>query len=69
MILLKFWNDSMFPSHVQVNAWWTVFTFYHAAEHLMLYLVNIGQIQSYPAGQSSFTEKVLIYEIKELFSK
>ena len=26
-------------------------------------------IKSYPVGQSSFTEKVMIYEIKELFSK
>ena len=52
-----FWNYSMFPSHVQVHAWWTVFTFYREAEHPMLCLVNEVKFQSYLVGQSSFTEK------------
>ena len=41
----------------------------HEAEHPMLRLVNVVKIQSYPVGQSSFTEKVLIYEIKNQLSK
>ena len=55
-----------FPHTVQVHAWWTVFTFYHEAEHPMSCLDNVVKIQSYPVGQSSFTEKVLIYEIKKI---
>ena len=58
-----------FPHTVQVHAWWTVFTFYHEAEHPMSCLDNVVKIQSYPVGQSSFTEKVLIYEIKKNYSR
>ena len=38
-----------------------VFTFYHESEHLMLCLVNLVKILSYPVGRSSFTEQDSIY--------
>ena len=48
-----------------IHAWWTD----HEAEYPMFCLENVIKIQSYPVGQSSFTEKDLIYEMKKLLSK